>query len=128
VLAAVERLKQGEATPPMITGPNASIFYLEAKRGAKTTLYEKRFTDERRDLLDELRRKARLQVYDADFARLVPAEYKTALTTAQDNGTTASAGARRPATMATPAASPSPSPSPRRGLGALFGSPGRRTP
>ena len=79
VVRAVKDLKPGEVTPPMITGSNASIFYLEAKRGARTTLFQQRFTEERATLLAELRAKAHLQVFDPDFTRFVPAEYRGAL-------------------------------------------------
>ena len=79
VVRAVKDLKPGEVTPPMITGANASIFYLEAKRGARTTLFQQRFTEERTKLLAELRAKAHLQVFDPDFTRFVPAEYRDAL-------------------------------------------------
>lgn len=88
VLQAVKSLKPGEVTPPMITGANASIFYLDSKRGARTTLFQERYGEERTKLLDELRKKARLQVYDPEFAKFVPETYRGLMETAHGSATT----------------------------------------
>jgi len=90
VLQAVRDLKPGEVTPPMITGANASIFYLDSKRGARTTLFQQRFGEERTKLLDELRKKARLQVYDAEFAKYVPESYRSLMETTTSGATSPS--------------------------------------
>jgi peptidyl-prolyl cis-trans isomerase SurA len=109
VLAAVKDLKPGEVTKPMITGAFASIFYLEAKRGGKTILHEKKFKQARDELLVELRRKAHLQVYDPALRKVVPKEYRQALENPVAGSGPAAAG------------QPAPSPTPRRGIGTLFG-------
>ncbi len=120
VLDAVAKMKAGDVTRPMITGSLASIFYLEKKRGAKTVLYEKRFNEERRALLAELRRKAHLQVFDPGFAKVIPAEYRAVMT--EESPVSSAPG------NADTSPPPAPSPTPRKGgLGALFGR-GNRAP
>jgi parvulin-like peptidyl-prolyl isomerase len=79
VLKAVEKLEPGQVTPPLVTGHYACIFYVEAKRGARSALYEKRFLETRDALLGESRRKASLILFDQRLASKVPAEYKDSL-------------------------------------------------
>lgn len=75
VRKATQSLKPGEATPPMIVGESASVFYLEAKRGARSQLFEKKFSEERQALLRDLRARAHLQVYDNRLLPSIPKEY-----------------------------------------------------
>ena len=107
---AVDGLKPGEVTKPMITGSYASIFYLDAKRGGKTLLHEAKFKQARDELLAELRRKAHLSVYDPSLRKVVPKEYQQAL----ENSAAGSAPPQGAAAVA-------PTPKPHRGIGALFG-------
>ncbi len=76
VLRAVEKLEPGQVTPPLVTGNYACVFYVDAKRGARSALYERRFLAARETLLQEHRRKASLILYDKRLASKIPAEYK----------------------------------------------------
>jgi len=91
---ALKELEPGQVTQPLVAGNFACVFYLEAKRGARSALYEKRFLESREALLKEHRRKANLVVYDDRLATKIPAEYKECLrATVRIQGATASARA-----------------------------------
>lgn len=77
--SAVANLSPGQVTEPLIAGNFACIFYLESKRGARSSLYEKRFLESREALLTDLRRKACLTVYDSRLIRKIPTEYQHCL-------------------------------------------------
>ncbi len=79
VLRAVEGLEPGKVTPPLRAGNYACIFYVEAKRGSRSALYEKRFMEARESLLKELRRKATLTIYEPRLKGKVPEDYKSCL-------------------------------------------------
>lgn len=76
---AVEKLAPGQVTRPLVCGNFACIFYLEAKRGAKSALYEKRFLESREALLKEHRRKANLVLYDSRLVSKIPPDYQGCL-------------------------------------------------
>ncbi len=75
VARATKDLKPGQASVPVVAGGYASIFYIEGRHGAKSALLEQRFTATREKLIQELRRKANVQVFDERLQRLVPQEY-----------------------------------------------------
>lgn len=79
VRQALEKLAPGQVTRPLVCGNFACIFYLEAKRGAKSALYEKRFLESRDALLKEHRRKANLVVYESRLVSKIPPEYQGCL-------------------------------------------------
>ncbi len=76
---AVQKLEVGQATPPVVAGGFANIFYVEGKRGAQSAVREKKFFEARGELLDNLRRKAILQVFDSRLTKIMPDEYQRAL-------------------------------------------------
>lgn len=111
VRQAVASLEPGQASVPMITGDCASIFYVEGKRSSKAILVEKRFREERDKYIDELRKKAHLVVYDQEFGKKLPPEYRAL---AQDGRSVAlPAGA-------TPVVMPQSTPEKKGMLGKLF--------
>ena len=85
VLAATENLEAGKASQPLIAGGNACIFYVESKRGARHVVFEQRFSEERKKLLSELRRKAHLSVYDPRITKVLSPEYTAILEAGQGN-------------------------------------------
>lgn len=103
---AVERLEPGQVTPPIVAGAYACIFYLEGKRGSRSSLYEKRFLEARQELLDELRRKASVTIYDERLARKLPPEYR-ACVQKLSGPAGSSRGAASDAQSTTPALRPS---------------------
>jgi peptidyl-prolyl cis-trans isomerase SurA len=114
--AAVEKLEPGQATAPIVAGSYACVFYLEAERGARSALYERKFVEERGKLLAELRRKAHLQVYDTRLVKRVPAYFKECLdATPAPKAVSASTAPEPPETAATPSAAP------RGGISSWFG-------
>jgi peptidyl-prolyl cis-trans isomerase SurA len=120
VRRAVQKLEPGQVTEPILAGNYASIFYLEAKRGPRSTLYEQRFLETRDKLLGELRKKARLQVFDPRLARKIPKEYAECVEPTVLAATSLATGARvvegqnEDGASTNPAASESPSPTPSR--------------
>lgn len=73
---AIEGLKPGQVTEPLITGEFASIFYVESLRDTRSILFEKRFLAEREKVIEELRAQARLSIYEKSLESLVPAHYR----------------------------------------------------
>lgn len=80
VRAAVENLEIGQASVPVVAGGYANIFYMEGKRGARSALREQKFFDAKTELLADLRRKAILQVFDDRLHKILPDNYRAALT------------------------------------------------
>jgi parvulin-like peptidyl-prolyl isomerase len=78
VQRAVAELQPGQVSQPVIAGSYACIFYVEGRREARALLFEKRFAEERKRLLTELRRHARLQVFDPALQRHLPESYQPA--------------------------------------------------
>lgn len=78
VAEATKDLQVGQASVPIVTGGYASIFYVEAKHGARSLLLERKFTENREALLKELRRKANLQILDKRIERILPEDYRIA--------------------------------------------------
>jgi len=76
---AVEKLDVGQASVPIVAGGYANVFYVEGKRGSRSAVREKKFFEAREELLNELRRKANLKVFDDRLTRLLPDEYRGAL-------------------------------------------------
>ncbi|MBX7245239.1 MAG: peptidylprolyl isomerase [Candidatus Sumerlaeaceae bacterium] len=75
VFAAVDKLSVGEVSQPVVAAGFVSVFYVEGKRSAKSSLFDERFHVERQRLLEEMRRKAHLQVYDSKLVPFLPADY-----------------------------------------------------
>lgn len=79
VLAATQDLEPGQVSKPLIAGDYACIFYIEAKRGGRSLLFERKFDEQRKAMLIELRRNCHLEIYDERLRKLVPPEYQRAL-------------------------------------------------
>lgn len=79
VRAAVENLEIGQASAPVLAGGYANIFYVEGKRGVKSAVREKKFFEARGELLQSLRRKAVLQIFDERLTPLLSQEYSDRL-------------------------------------------------
>ncbi len=79
VRTAVQDLKVGQASAPVVAGGYANIFYMDGKRGARSALRERKFFDARKELLSDLRRKAQLQVFDDRLMKVLPETYRPIL-------------------------------------------------
>lgn len=77
VRSAVENLNPGQASAPVVAGGYANIFYVEGKRGARVAVREQKFVEARGELLESLRRRAILQVFDERLLPLLPTAYLT---------------------------------------------------
>lgn len=80
VRAAIQNLEVGQASTPVVAGGYVNIFYMDSKRGAKSALREQKFFTTREELLTKLRHKAILQVFDERMLKLIPDDYRSALT------------------------------------------------
>lgn len=77
VVTATENLEPGQVSKPIIAGGYACIFCMENKRGARSRQFEKKYSAERQTLLADMRRKARLVIYDQELVKYVPSDYAT---------------------------------------------------
>ncbi len=66
-------------TDLVTTGKSISAFYILEKREARDAYFEKKYMDARENLLVELRRKARIQVYSAKYQKSIPVSYKNVI-------------------------------------------------
>lgn len=83
VLKALEGLEVGHATVPVVAGGYANVFYLEGKRGEKSAQREKLFFETRQTLLERLRRRAVIQIYDDRLYSYLPESYTSMLDTSR---------------------------------------------
>lgn len=79
VKSAVEDLQVGQASAPVVAGGYANIFYIDGKRGPRSALREQKFFEARDELLNTLRRKALLQIFDKRLLKILPQEYQASL-------------------------------------------------
>lgn len=91
VRRAVDGLQVGQASAPVIAGGYANIFYVESKRGERVALREQKFLQAREDLLNSLRRRAVLQVFDDRLQPLLISEYRSQIANTVASPATSSA-------------------------------------